>query len=341
MRVAIVNDMPMAVEALRRAILANDANQIAWTAWSGEEAIKQCANDLPDLILMDMIMPGMSGVEATEKIMNSTPCPILIVTASVGKNSGMVFEAMGKGALDAVNTPLLADNEDDGEREELLHKISLIEVLTQDSTSTYTSGEYKQMPLNTNGTNLLAIGSSSGGPKALAVLLQSLPSDFSASVVIVQHVDAQFSQGLADWLNQQTELPVRLAREGDKPKPGEVLLAGTNNHLVMSESGELHYQEEPMDMPYRPSVDVFWCSLKKNWSGSITAVLLTGMGKDGAQGMLELRRKGAYTIAQDEQTSTVFGMPKAAIENDAVEDVLALEDIGPVICAKQEVKLQG
>ena len=336
MRVAIVNDMPMAVEGLSRAVLANGENKVAWTAWSGTEAVKHCAHDIPDLILMDLIMPEMNGVEATEKIMQSTPCPILIVTASVGMNSGLVFEAMGKGAIDAISTPLFSEGEQPDACEILLRKVSMIEVLTRPVKKSSEPAKEVTLSGSVGNDHLVVIGSSSGGPEALATVLKGLPEDFEAAVVIVQHVDAQFSEGLAYWLNQQTPLNVRLVKEGEKPSKGEVLLAGTDDHLIMNKNGVLEYQAEPEDMPYRPSVDVFWHSLLEYRAGSLTAVLLTGMGKDGAQGMLELKQQGAHTIAQDEKSCAVFGMPKAAIGLNAAVDVMAIEDIAKTLCAKHK-----
>ncbi len=334
MRVAIVNDMPMAVEGLSRAIRESGNNQVAWTAWNGIEAVNHCAADVPDLILMDLIMPEMDGVEATDKIMQSTPCPILIVTASVGMNSGLVFEAMGKGAIDAISTPLFSGSEETGDSETLLRKVSMIEVLTRPTKDSRESrtGAFISGAIGNN--NLVVIGSSSGGPEALATILRGLPEDFQAAVVIVQHVDAQFSEGLAHWLDQQTPLKVRLVKEGDKPSKGEVLLAGTNDHLVMNANGTLGYQVEPKNIPYRPSVDVFWRSLCKFGTANLTAVLLTGMGRDGAQGMLDLRNQGAYTIVQNEKSCAVFGMPKAALDIDAAVDVFAVEGIPEMLCSK-------
>jgi two-component system response regulator WspF len=339
MRVAIVNDMPMAVEGLSRAVRESGDNQVAWTAWNGTEAVKHCARDVPDLILMDLIMPEMNGVEATEKIMQSTPCPILIVTASVGMNSGLVFEAMGKGAIDAISTPLFSGDRQSGASETLLRKVSMIEMLTRPVKSSRKS--IKEIPLSgpVGNDHLVVIGSSSGGPEALAIVLRGLPENFQAAVVIVQHVDAQFSEGLANWLDQQTPLKVRLAKIGDKPCKGEVLLAGTDDHLIMNPNGTLRYQAEPEDMPYRPSVDVFWRSLLEYRAGCLTAILLTGMGKDGAQGMLELKRQGVYTIAQDEKSCAVFGMPKAAIGLNAAVDIMAVEDIAKTLCARQKSML--
>lgn len=341
MRVAIVNDMHMAVEGLTRAILSNGENRLAWTALNGVEAVERCAEDIPDLILMDLIMPEMNGVEATEKIMQSTPCPILIVTASVTQNSSLVFEAMGKGALDAISTPIFTGGEQADVNETLLRKVSMIGVLTQPSVDLEKAVNDVQFSDDGSENKLVAIGSSSGGPMALSKILKELPADFPAGVVIVQHVDEQFSNGLAEWLNKQSQLPVRLAKTGDKPRKGEVLLAGTNDHLVMNDNGVLLYQEEPKEMPYRPSVDVFWHSLCENWKGDITAVLLTGMGKDGAQGMLELEKRGAYTIAQNEQSCAVFGMPKAAIELNAAHEIIALDEIANKLCERYKTTKIG
>ena len=168
MRVAIVNDVPMVVEGLSRAILASGKNQVAWTAWNGIEAVNCCAADVPDLILMDLIMQEMGGVEATDKIMQSTPCPILIVTASVGINSGLVFEAMGKGAIDAISTPLFSGGKQSGASETLLRKVSMIEVLTRPVKSSRQS--LKEAPLSRSAgkDHLVVIGSSSGGPEEIA-----------------------------------------------------------------------------------------------------------------------------------------------------------------------------
>jgi two-component system response regulator WspF len=176
---------------------------------------------------------------------------------------------------------------------------------------------------------LVAIGASAGGPAALTAVLSGLPKGFPAAVVIVQHVDAQFAQGMADWLSRNSALPVRVAKEGDRPTAGTVLLAGTNDHLRFTSSDRVGYTAEPRQQAYRPSVDVFFASVGVHWAGEAVGVLLTGMGRDGAQGLKTLRDKGHYTIAQDQATSTVYGMPKAAASLGAAVDILPLERIAP------------
>jgi two-component system response regulator WspF len=330
MRIALVNDVIMAVEAMRRVVLGAGEHQIAWVARDGEEAVTLCARDTPDLILMDLIMPRMDGVEATRRIMAATPCAIVAVTASVEGNSSKVFEAMSAGALDAVNTPVLEHPGTGNGGSALLAKIETIRRLLGGgrpgvSAPVLTFPELSPKPMH---DCLVAIGSSAGGPAALAKVLAQLPASFPASVVIVQHVDAQFMPGLADWLDQQTPLQVRLAQEGDRPEPGTVLLAGSENHLAFASPTRLVYTPHPVDCSYRPSIDVFFRSAEQFWRGDGIGVLLTGMGRDGAEGLLALRRRGYHTIAQDRATSAVYGMPKAAAELQAATEILALDKIG-------------
>lgn len=330
MRIAIVNDTTMAVEALKRVLLSVPSYQVAWIATDGAEAVARCAKDKPDLILMDLFMPVMDGVEATRQIMKQSPCTILIVTASVGKNAGKVFEAMGHGARDAVDTPILGTQGGTEAIQPLLAKIVTLSKLMGKPTATISK---LQTSLSTSKTTsfsstspktfpLIAIGSSTGGPKALATILSQLPANFGAAIAIVQHVDMQFSAGLVDWLNQQTPLTVRLAKTGDRLEKGIVHVAGTNDHLSLRSDLTLHYIKEPIDYPYRPSVDVFFKSLAQHWHQKAIAVLLTGMGQDGAEGLKVLRSRGWHTIAQDEKSCIVYGMPKAAVQLNAAMEIL-------------------
>jgi two-component system response regulator WspF len=176
---------------------------------------------------------------------------------------------------------------------------------------------------------LVAIGASAGGPAALATLLAGPPGDFPAAIVIVQHVDERFADGMAQWLSRDCPLPVRVAKEGDRPEPGTVLLAATNDHLKFKSAGRIGYTPDPVAAAYRPSVDVFFESAGALWRGELVGVLLTGMGRDGAKGLKLLRDKGCYTIAQDEDSSAVYGMPKAAANLGAAVDILPLVRIAP------------
>jgi chemotaxis response regulator CheB len=330
MRIGIVNDVPTVAEALRRAVLLKPDCQVAWVAYDGAQAVAECARDRPDVILMDLVMPGMNGVAATRRIMAETPCAILIVTASVGANASGVFEALGHGAVDAVDTPTLDPNDLQKSVEPLLHKLEHIAEQITASTSLL---RVIQLPV-VEATSLVentvvAIGASAGGPGALAKLLSGLPRNFPAAVVIVQHIDERFSAGLADWLDQQSCHAVRLAQDGDRPMTGTVLLARGHAHIYLNGKGELCYMAEPREAIYRPSIDVFMQSVCQYWQKRAIGVLLTGMGRDGAVGLKTMRDKGYHTIAQDEASSTVYGMPKAAARLNAADQILPLEQIAP------------
>jgi len=326
MRIGIVNDLPIAAEALRRVIALAPEHQLAWIASDGAEAVDQCARDRPDLLLMDLIMPRMDGVEATRQIMKHTPCAILIVTADVDSNAARVFAAMGHGALDAVDTPMLGSGDLRAGAQPLLAKLAAIGRLIG-SGATRPGADNSRGGSHISLNHLVAIGASAGGPAALGAVLQGLPRNFPAAIVIVQHVDARFVPGLAEWLGLQSSLPVSVASEGDRPQPGRVLIAGTEDHLIFKSNNRLGYTPQPSDQVYRPSVDVFFDSAGRLWGGSMAGVLLTGMGSDGAQGLKALRLLGHHTIAQDRATSAVYGMPKAAAELSAAVDILPLDRI--------------
>ena len=332
MRIAIVNDMVIAVEAMRRALLKARGHELAWVARDGVEAVARCAQDTPDLVLMDLIMPEMDGVEATRRIMARNPCAIVVVTADVGRNSSKVFEAMGAGALDAVNTPTIERPGATAGSEAFLGKIHTISRLIGDRASAHPHRPIPPLEMHAlygPRPQLVVLGASAGGPAALSQVLCHFPADFPAAVVVVQHVDSQFAEGLAHWLDYQTELTVRLACEGDEAEPGTVLLAGTEEHLVFIDATQVGYTAQPLHSAYRPSIDVCFQSAEKFWRGDILGVLLTGMGRDGAAGLKALRQAGHHTIAQDQATSAVYGMPKAATELKAASQVLPLEKIGP------------
>jgi two-component system response regulator WspF len=331
MRIAIVNDLALAREVLRRLVLSVPGHAIAWTAVDGVEAVRKAEQDRPDLILMDLVMPVMDGAEATRRIMADSPCPILLVTSSVTGNFNLVYRAMGHGGLDAVNTPTLGPDGTIRDGEGMLARIAKLARAQQAPAWTAPGPQPPRVagpaapaapapPLH----SILALGASTGGPEALARILKALPAGFPAGVVVIQHIAADFAPSLAGWLQGHSLLPVRVARDGDALQPGAVLLAGTNDHLVVRPDRRLAYTPEPVDYPYRPSVDVFFHSLGSAWPRPGVAVLLTGMGSDGAQGLLQLRRLGWHTITQDQAGCVVYGMPKAAADLRAACQVLPL-----------------
>ena len=334
MRVAVVNDSKLAAESLRKVVADSGRHHVAWIAEDGVEAVQRCTEDRPDIILMDLIMPGMDGVEATRQIMAKAPCAIVVVTASVAGNAAKVFEAMGAGALDAINTPILGLNGDGAGHGALLHKIDTVARLIEaPKRIAKVQAVVPPNPCAAPGgcPPLIALGASTGGPAALQTILAPLPANLPAAVVVVQHVDEQFARSFAEWLDEQTALTVRLAQPGDRPRPGQVLVAGREEHLVLTPGGTLEYTPEPADYAYRPSVNVFFESLARHWRGRAVGVLLTGMGRDGGNGLLAMRQAGCHTIAQDQASSAIYGMPKAAAELGAAAEILTLAAIGPAL----------
>lgn len=328
MRIAIVNDMVMAAECLRRVIMSRSDYEVAWIANNGAEAVDKCLTDRPDLILMDMVMPVMGGAEATRHIMARCPCPILVVTSSLEANAALVFETMGAGALDAVKTPVLSSSHGATDIEEFLRKVDMLNRL-----SSYAALQKPVVAQQSTiggqrlGNPIIVIGASSGGPNALQTVISDMPTDIEAPIVIVQHIDPNFSRELAQWLNTTCDISVQLAEAGQRPRTGQVYIADAYAHLVLDGMGLFRYKEVEEWHAYQPSVDVFFESIASNWRGDVVAAMLTGMGRDGAAGMLALQRAGHYTVAQNEATCAVFGMPKAAIEAGAAVEVLPLDGI--------------
>jgi chemotaxis response regulator CheB len=329
MRIAIVNDLALAQAVLRKVVESVPGYAVAWTAADGAEAVRKAAADRPDVVLMDMVMPVMDGVEATRRIMAASPCPVLIVTASLGANFGKVYEALGAGGLDAVKTPTFGPGGQVRGAEALLARLARLR--TGDGGLPAPAPAAGRKPQAAGGAPLLAVGASTGGPEAVAQVLACLAPAPPGPVVVVQHIAAAFAAGFASWLQGRTGLAAGVARAGEAPEPGRVYVAGSDDHLTLGPDRRFAYTAEPKDYPYRPSVGVFFASLAAHWPGPGVAVLLTGMGNDGARGLAELKALGWHTVAQDRATSVVYGMPKAAAELNAAAEILPLPQIGPAV----------
>jgi len=337
MRISIVDQQH--AQVLRTLIDSAPDYHIAWIAATAQEAFYRCLEDKPDLLLMALQLPDMDGIEATRHIMKYSPCPILLIASSLESCAGKIFAAMGEGAKDVIN--FSAQAQSDQEKHALLRKLRALATLhAPDSQKKHIEHTPKnktsvQKPFvkvhKHDLPQLVAIGASTGGPHALVNLLQQLPSDLQAAVVIVQHLTEEFSFDLTAWLDTQSSLNVHLAIEGSQPRVGNVYIAHSDDHLVFDEHGSFLYTPHPQNIHYRPSVDVFFQSLAKHWCMPGVAVLLTGMGHDGAKGLAELKQNRWHTIAQDQKSSAVYGMPKAAKELGAALEILPLDKIGKAI----------
>ena len=360
-RVLVVEDS-LTVRKRMLEVLATDPDiEIVGEAGDGKRGIELCQHLRPDVVTLDMMLPVMSGLAATEFIMAYCPTPILIVSAST--NRGELFktyEALAAGALDVLDKPL-GNELDDAWEQKLVSTVKLIariKVITHprarlgpmgrspggraSSTSAAPRGTtlgasvpQRQAMQREGCLRAVAIGVSTGGPAALIEILRGLPHGFPLPILLVIHIGKLFAPAFAEWLDGQSPVRVAYAADGDPLPPfgeGRVLMASPDSHLVLRQ-GKLRLTQDPERHSCRPSVDVLFASLAQELGASSAACLLTGMGKDGAEGLLAIRRAGGRTIAQDEATSVVFGMPREAILLGAAEQVLPLEMIAPMLGA--------
>jgi two-component system chemotaxis response regulator CheB len=324
-------------------VLGSDPDlHVVAEAADGKQAIDLCERHRPDVITLDMMLPVMSGLAATEYIMAHRPTPIVIVSASM--NRGEVFktyDALAAGAIDVLDKP--TNGQPDGVWEERLvatvKLASRIKVITHPRASLNRfrghDGRPGVAPVAPRDCAAVAIGGSTGGPAAVLDILRALPASFPVPILLVIHIGALFAAPFAEWLNEQSPFRVDFARDG-QPMPfgerGRVVLAPPDQHLV-ARDGRLRLSNAPERHSCRPSVDVLFESVASDLGARVAACLLTGMGKDGAAGLLAIRRAGGATIVQDETTSIVFGMPREAIALGAAERVLPLGEIAPALAA--------
>jgi two-component system chemotaxis response regulator CheB len=324
-------------------VLGQDRDlQVVGEAADGKQAIELCQRLRPDVVTLDMIMPVMTGVAATEYIMAFCPTPILVVSAST--NRGELFrtyDALAAGAIDVLDKP--RGGEPDGAWEARLRAtvklVSRIKVITHPKAKLALSppgATPANFPRRSTGrpARLVAIGGSTGAPGAVVEILRALPSDFGAPILLVIHINEPFGAAFAEWLDGQSSLRVRYPRDGEPLVLGEprVLMAPPGRHLVLR-GGALRVVAGRERHSCIPSVDELFESLAAELGSDTVACLLTGMGRDGAEGLAAIRRAGGATIAQDEATSAVFGMPREAILLGAAEQVLPLPQIAPALAA--------
>lgn len=325
MKVGIALANPRLVRTIERA-LAQSEHELLWSTQSAPEALRRALSECPELVLVGIDMSEMTAADLTRRLLARGRTIVMLVANQRDAAISPIYEAMGAGALDVL--ALAEHGTSAAETQLVLGKLRTASRLLGGSSANLEAVDPRvASPTRARPPPLIALGASTGGPQALLTILSALPVHTSAAVVIVQHVDAEFSQGLATWLEQGSGLPVAVARPGASPSAGTVLLAGTTEHLVLSAGGTFRYTAEPRDLAHRPSVDVLFESLARHWRGAAAAALLTGMGRDGAAGLDKLRKAGWLTFAQDEASSVVYGMPKAAVQLGAAMKVLAPEGI--------------
>jgi two-component system chemotaxis response regulator CheB len=350
LRILVVEDSLTIRRRFCEILAADPEIEVIGEAEDGKRAIELCELLRPDVMTLDMVMPVMSGLTATEYIMAYMPTPILIVSAST--NRGELFktyDALAAGAVDVLEKPTVNDVDAAWERRFLaaVKLIARIKVITHprarlsgtERSAAAVQADPAIVPASKFAVQqhdrhyaMVAIGASTGGPAAIVKVLRALPEGLPVPIFFVLHIDEPFGAAFAEWLDNQTPHPVAYARDREPIEPlrGHVIMAPPGRHLTVG-GGRLRLSTDPPRHSCRPSIDVLFESLAAERGAQVLACLLTGMGRDGAAGLLAIRRAGGFTVAQDEGTSVIFGMPREAIVLGAAQVVLPLDQIGPQI----------
>jgi two-component system chemotaxis response regulator CheB len=327
------------------AILQGDGDiQVVGEGTTGEDAVRLVKRLRPDIVTMDIQMPKMDGLQATLKIMQENPTPIIVISANTKyQEMDLTFQALKAGALTIVQKPGLGDPEGCQHIVQMVRLMADVPVVRlwarNDFAQQNTTGETKRSPseipvskhsLNTlePSLNIIGIASSTGGPSALANILRSLPADFPLPILIVQHISPGFLSGFADWLGKQTPLHVEVASHGDLLQPGMILIAPDDYHMQVNERGVVELSKAPPYKGLRPSANYLFHSLANVFGPDALGIILTGMGDDGAAGILALHDSGGLTFAQEPNSCVINGMPQEAVNLKAIDHILTLDEIG-------------
>lgn len=372
-RVLLVEDSPVALVILKRILATSPDIEVVGTARHGREALELIPKLQPQVICTDYHMPQMNGLEFTEEVMVRFPRPILVISASVqAEDTQTIFKMLNAGAVDVFPKPRSPSVEEyELLKQELISKIKILSGVTVftrhrrnsnfttlvDRTTRTTESNRQAVKLETKSTisvprpaatnslfqssyskpKILSIGASTGGPQALNNILSQLPINFPLPILCVQHISEGFLQGLVDWLGSECQMPVKIANFGELPKPGVIYFPPEGRHLELDNFGKFICNNSPPVSGHRPSVTVTFNSVAKCYGAANIAVLLTGMGRDGADGMLAIAQAGGITIAQDEASCVVFGMPREAIALGAAKHILPVNEIAAMLLRQLKI----
>jgi two-component system chemotaxis response regulator CheB len=348
-RVLLADDSDLFAEEIRRVLEGDPHIHVVGRATNGREAVEKTAKLKPDLVVMDVMMPVMDGLSAIQKIMADHPTPILVMTSDPRGTSGeLALEATRRGALDLVMKGA-AGEEEEALRSRVRFLAGVAVVRHQDAgRRTHAAEPASPAPAtaparrargaavapSTCPIRAIGIVASTGGPPALATLAEGLPVSLGAGIVLVQHLPSGgFAESLADWLGHVCSFRVGVARDGEMLEPGRILIAPDNRHLQIQPDGCVLLTQEPPRKGFRPSGDVLLGSLARSFGAEALGVVLTGIGSDGSEGLLDLRRAGGRTLAQDAASSLIFGMPQAAWDCGAAEKLVSLDEMADAVAA--------
>jgi two-component system, chemotaxis family, protein-glutamate methylesterase/glutaminase len=338
-RVLVAEDSPTVRELLLGILSSDPAIEVVGTAQTGEEAVEAVQRIRPDIVTMDVHMPKMNGFDATRRIMETHPTPIVIVSAADDTDTTKAFQAIESGALAILQTPSgLNHPEHERHSADLLRAVKMMSevkvvrrwprlrppVVTLPAATVSTELQFQPAQRS---IRLVAIGASTGGPPVLQTILAGLPKDFPVPILIVQHIADGFTRYFVEWLTQSSRLPIHLPTHGQQVLPGHVYVAPDGLHMAITADGRIQLIGAEVENGLRPSVSYLFRSVAKAYGPGGVGVLLTGMGRDGALELKTMKEEGALTIVQDRDTSTVYGMPGEAVRLGGASYILSPENI--------------
>ena len=350
-RVLVVEDSPIALNIIKRILDSSPDIEVVGTARTGKEALSLIPEIHPDVVCTDFYMPQMDGREFILHVMAQYPLPVLVISAAVrDEDEQNVYQLLEAGAVDTFPKPTAGlDARNTVLQKSLIDRIKVlsgVKVFRKNASPTLLQNGSRSTATRCMSTDnnarsrprrkhvrpaIIALGASTGGPLALQEILTPLPANFPLPIVCVQHISLGFLSGLVNWLEATCRLPIEIAKSGEQPQPGKVYFPQEHQHLHIDAGGRFIHSQAPALDNHRPSITVTFESLAQFYGAKTIGVLLTGMGRDGADGMKAIADAGGLTIAQDEPTSVVFGMPKEAIELGAVDQVLPIQAIAPTL----------
>lgn len=347
-KILIVDDSLLVRKSLLQVFTEDDELEVIGEAVDPYMAVKELKKMAPDVITLDIEMPKMDGITFLKKLMTQHPIPVVVISTLTQKGTNAALKALEYGAVEVLPKPTVNTKKELLEQSEYLRRVvkaaskAKLSKLPDDIVSS-SSGVKPPKPTkaNSNRTNqVVAIGASTGGTTALKMILKGM-SSLCPGVVVVQHMPEMFTKQFADRLDSECEISVKEAEDGDRLHEGLALIAPGNRHMMLK-GNPPNYYVQIMDGPrvnhHKPSIDILFKSVARYAHKNAIGVLLTGMGRDGASGLLEMKDNGAYNIAQNESTSVVFGMPKEAIKLGAAHEILPIEKIGTAILNQRQPK---